>query len=386
MMRIALVYDVIYPEVIGGVQKRLWEVARRLAASGHDVHLFATKHWAGPSVIERAGVKIHGIRSPRRLYTRTGRRSIFQGVVFAVRVALRLAVARFNVVEVQAAAPLSCLTTSLVCKAKGIPLVITWHEVWNERWFDYLGGVGVVGRGIERSLARLGGWHLAVSEMTAARVRELGCNRVSVVSNATDPDQIAAIRPASLRSDIVYAGRLTQEKNIDVLIEAASHLRDAGIQPVITISGEGPLRESLEVEAARRGLDNVRFVGSLTEEETLALMKAASIFVLPSTREGFGIAALEAACCGLPIITIDHADNAARHLITEGITGFLVPLSPEELAGRIAELLQDENLRSKMSSAATRFASRSSWGRVSRQLESIYIRASTSQRHRLAEA
>ena len=70
------------------------------------------------------------------------------------------------------------------------------------------------------------------------------------------------------------------------------------------------------------------------------------------------IAALEAACCGLPVITIAHADNAAQQLVVDGTTGFLVSLSPLELAGRIAELLRDETLRSKMSSAATRFASR----------------------------
>jgi len=46
-------------------------------------------------------------------------------------------------------------------------------------------------------------------------------------------------------------------------------------------------------------------------------MKAAKVFALPSAREGFGIAALEALACGIPVVTVDHPSNAARDLITE---------------------------------------------------------------------
>ena len=52
-------------------------------------------------------------------------------------------------------------------------------------------------------------------------------------------------------------------------------------------------------------------------------MKSATVLALPSVREGFGAVVLEANSCGLPVVTVDHPDNAARHLIIEGQNGFL---------------------------------------------------------------
>jgi L-malate glycosyltransferase len=61
-------------------------------------------------------------------------------------------------------------------------------------------------------------------------------------------------------------------------------------------------------------------------------MKSATVFALPSIREGFGIVVLEANSCGLPVVTVDHPDNAARHLITDGQNGFLANVDPVSLA------------------------------------------------------
>ena len=60
-MKIAFVYDVIYPCVKGGVEKRVWELAVRLAKRGHEVHLFGMKFWEGEAVIKKDDVIIHGV-------------------------------------------------------------------------------------------------------------------------------------------------------------------------------------------------------------------------------------------------------------------------------------------------------------------------------------
>ena len=64
-------------------------------------------------------------------------------------------------------------------------------------------------------------------------------------------------------------------------------------------------------------------------------MKSATVLALPSTREGFGLVVLEANSCGLPVVTVDHPDNAARHLITAGQNGFVAKAD----AASLAELL-----------------------------------------------
>ncbi len=74
-MRIAYVFDAVYPFVKGGVERRIWEVSRRLADKGHDVHIYGMKYWTGEDTISREGVSLHGVCRPRELYS-GGRRSI----------------------------------------------------------------------------------------------------------------------------------------------------------------------------------------------------------------------------------------------------------------------------------------------------------------------
>jgi len=97
-------------------------------------------------------------------------------------------------------------------------------------------------------------------------------------------------------------------------------------------------------------------------------MKAAKVFALPSTREGFGIAALEALACGIPVVTVDHPSNAARDLITEK-TGFLSILSPEDLAHAIREALRHY---SEMQLDCIAVAARYDWDRIATDLEGYY--------------
>ena len=81
-MKIAFLYDAVYPYEKGGAQKRIWELARRLA-DNHDVHLYGMHYWDGPPVIERENVTLHGVCEPQELYVE-GRRSIPQAIYFAV--------------------------------------------------------------------------------------------------------------------------------------------------------------------------------------------------------------------------------------------------------------------------------------------------------------
>jgi len=64
-------------------------------------------------------------------------------------------------------------------------------------------------------------------------------------------------------------------------------------------------------------------------------MKSSKVFVLPSTREGFGIVALEANACGLPVVTVNHGRNAACDFINNGENGFICELSAEYIAEKI---------------------------------------------------
>src|SRR5262245_13845092 len=96
--KIALVYDAIYPYVMGEGARRFYELGKRLAASGHEVHLYGMKFWDGPAVIERDVLVLHGLCQARPLYTKTGRRSISQAVIFGLS-SLKLVRAEFDVID-----------------------------------------------------------------------------------------------------------------------------------------------------------------------------------------------------------------------------------------------------------------------------------------------
>lgn len=372
--KVALVYDVVYPEVKGGVQKRIWELGRRLHGMGHEVHVFATQHWEGEETIEREGITLHGVCSPSPLYTRSGRRSIRQGLRYAFWLAWRLRRHRFDVIDVQATTPLACLVSWAAARLGASRLVITWHEVWEDHWLAYLGPLGWVGRLLDRACARLDGTHVAVSGLTARRLKQLGVDDVVIVPNGVDMDRIRKVAPGQPKSDVVYVGRLTKEKNLSLLIEAADRLGDRGIRPTTVIVGDGPLRKTLEAEAASRGLDNVRFLGPLaSDEEVIAVMKASKIFVLPSLREGFGLAALEANACGLPVITVEHQGNAATELIDEGVNGRLVEADAAGLADVLVSLIGRESSRRALAAQAIRRAEELDWSSAAHRLQEAYL-------------
>src|SRR6056297_1579194 len=98
-MKIAFVYDAVYPWEKGGAQKRIWELACRLAAD-HDVHLYGMHYWDGPATIEREGVTLHGVCEPKELYV-NGRRSIPQALSFAANLAPALLGEEFDIIDCQ---------------------------------------------------------------------------------------------------------------------------------------------------------------------------------------------------------------------------------------------------------------------------------------------
>jgi glycosyltransferase involved in cell wall biosynthesis len=129
---------------------------------------------------------------------------------------------------------------------------------------------------------------------------------------------------------------------VDVLIGAVDILR-TGIPDIrAVIVGDGPEKDALHRLVRERHLEkNVTFTGFLDDpDEVTALMKASKVFVFPSIREGFGMAALEAMACGLPVVTVDHPQNATADLVTPE-TGIIASLSPKSLSNAIRTCLQD---------------------------------------------
>lgn len=173
------------------------------------------------------------------------------------------------------------------------------------------------------------------------------------------------INPNGIQPDIFYPGdaarrqrgkiltvaRLHPIKGLQHAVTAASLLRDRAIHFHWVFIGDGSERDALTAQVSHLDLaDCVTFLGAQPSEVVRAEMQTAEVFVLPSLSEGQPVSYLEAMATETPIVGTDV--NGVNETVLDGVTGFLVPpASPELLANRVAELLQNDDLRKRMGRA-----------------------------------
>lgn len=345
-IKIAFIYDAIYPYIKGGGEKRYYEIANRLDKDKYEVHLYGMKLWNGKDVILKDGIYLHGISPKKNLYTKDGKRSIGQALTFGINT-IKLFKEEFDVIDCCGFPYFSLFACKLVCLLRRKKLFSTWHEAWGkEYWKEYLGKLSIFGILIEKLAVHLPDEIISVSPQTAKKIKnELGFKKkISVIPNGIDFEYINKIKPSRVKSDVIYAGRLMDFKNIDILINSISILRNKKINIECIIIGDGPEREKLEKLSKNLGLTkNIQFKGFLKNTNQIySYFKSSKVFVLPSTREGFGIVALEANACGIPVITVDHKNNASKELITKN-NGLITKTNKYSIAGTIIKLLNRSN-------------------------------------------
>ncbi len=372
MLKIAIVSDVVYPYSKGGNEKRIYEISKRLAKRGHDVTIYCMKWWGGPATRVEEGVHIEAISPYFPLYSGE-KRSIKEALLFSLH-CLKLVKKDFDILEVNHMPHFVLFSTKLVAFFKKRKLHVTWCEVWGvSYWMKYMGLSGVLAAWIEKVASMLPDQFTAVSQHTAGELMtKLGVplHKITVVPNGVSIYELEAIVPATTCSDIIFVGRLLSHKNVDVLIESVALLKTKYPKVKCLIVGKGPERENLIKLVQRRDLvGNIEFIEYIDDHNQLyALMKASRVFAFPSTREGFGMVVLEANGCGLPVITTDYHQNAARYLIREGPNGKAISLSKENLANAI-----DTYMEMKLDlTDYTLFVQQYDWNNLAQRVEDIY--------------
>ena len=203
-MKIAYVYDAVYPWVKGGAEKRIYEISKRLVQKGHEVHWYGLKWWEGEKdIVVKDGIHLHGIGRWDNLYV-NGRRSIKEGLYFGFKTLTGLK-GDFDVIDCQEFPYFSCFSAkvhSLLNKSK---LVITWHEVWGDYWFEYLGKKGIFGWSVEKLTTKLTEGNVAVSERTKEDLERIGVKGgVHVIPNGIDFGRIEKVKPSEEESDVIF--------------------------------------------------------------------------------------------------------------------------------------------------------------------------------------
>jgi glycosyltransferase involved in cell wall biosynthesis len=170
---------------------------------------------------------------------------------------------------------------------------------------------------------------------------------------------------------VVFCGTIEPRKNLTRLVEALQALRDTGLPVSLVVVGrKGWLYDEffrrLDEMPVR---DSVFFLGYVPHADLPALYGAATLAVMPSLYEGFGLPVLEAMACGTPVVC-----SEASSLPEIGGTAvrYFDPLEPADIAAAIREVWTDAGLRAEMSDAGLVQAARFSWERAAKETWSLY--------------
>ena len=164
-----------------------------------------------------------------------------------------------------------------------------------------------------------------------------------------DPVLRARLRPADTEALVIHVSNFRPVKRVDLAIEAFRLIRER-VRARFVLIGDGPVRADVERQVAAAGLAaHVEFVGE--QQDLVPWLSAADVFLLPSAQESFGLAALEAMACEVPVIAFRV--GGLPEIIEDGATGFVcTPQSVSEMAERAIELLTDGQRRTIMGTAA----------------------------------
>ena len=377
-MKIAYVYDAVYPFVKGGGERRIFEIASRLSHRGHETHLFGMKYWQGADSYRNNGVWYHSLGAAVPLYHSSGRRSIRQALRFGLQAWQFLPQGRFDIVDCGQWPYFHFLPARLHSFLRRSHFVVSWYEVWGRHWYQYLGPAGAAGLAVERTFCRVPEKLIAVSEATRHDLIASGVPsaKVKVIPNGIEYKYIRSVKPAPDHHDIGYCGRLKNHKNIDVLLHAVAIIKRSKPDISAVIIGDGPERESLERLASQLGVTkNICFTGMLEAfDEVTAILKSCSLFIHPSTKEGGGsITLFEANACGLPVIAVRCENGIDPSLIRQGENGYFVEqLSPGLIAEQAIQLLLNSSQRRQNSEAALKMAANYDWDVIAAQHEHLY--------------
>ena len=347
-LRIAVVYDCLYPVNTGGGERVYRAIAELLVQRGHAVDYLTRSQWeagAAPATPFRVRPIWRG-----EIATADGTRTTGAALGFAAAVFRALVRRRrdYDLVLVSALPPLNVLAARLALLGSRVWLAADWLEVWPLRkWREYSGLlVGGLAWAVQSLGLRASDEATVNSRFTLERAHRGGLGArtglvlglLDLVPDAPAPDDDP---PAVDPGLVLFAGRHIPDKRLPALpaaLRVAARDRP-GVRLVVT--GSGSETGALLAAAEEAGVA-VDLRGRVTDAELETLMATAAVLVNPSRREGFGLVVAEAAAHGTPSVVVAGEDNAAAELVADGVNGYVAATTaPEELGAAIGRALDD---------------------------------------------
>lgn len=179
-------------------------------------------------------------------------------------------------------------------------------------------------------------------------------NKSVIIENPINKEFLIRNNNVKKKDIIISTGRLTAQKNQKMLISAFSEITDIYPHYKLIIYGEGDLRNELEMQIKRLGLENKVFLPGVVNN-IKEKMEESKIFVLSSNYEGMPNALMEAMALGLPVISTDCPSGGPNYLIENRKTGVLVPIkNVEKLKKAIINLIEDKKMSDELGKNAAK--------------------------------
>lgn len=339
-MKIAVVYDCLYPHTVGGAERWYRSLAEGLVARGHEVTYLTMRQWHRGDDPGLPGVEVIPVAPHMGLYVR-GRRRILPTVVFGAGLFWHLLRRgrRYDIVHTCSFPYFSLLAAAWLRPFGRYRLVADWFEVWSrEYWREYLGRLGFLGAWIQRLCARRRQVAFCFSRLHAERLRGTGFRGDVTILEGLLAEQPLAPPVVPAEPLVVFAGRHIPEKRVPAIVPAIARVRKQLPDLRCEIFGDGPDRDETLRLIQEHGLNGaVEAPGFVSAERVREAIGRALCLLLPSSREGYGLVVAEAASMGTPSVVVAGPDNAAAELVESGVNGIVASsATPEDLAEAIA--------------------------------------------------
>ncbi|MFC7204294.1 glycosyltransferase [Haloferax namakaokahaiae] len=311
-MRVALVSMLTQNHEETGATVRTRRTAELLAERGHEVVVLCAQWWDG---------EIHEFDHNEVTY-RAVTTTPSSGT-FASKVPFALREVKPDVIQVVNCPPSHVTAVKTAARFLRVPVVVDW---WSK---DDRGSARAYRRAAKSPDAVL-----VPSEMIRTEVRELGTKSddVHVVPEPIDVDLVREAA-AEERADVVYARDLDEHANVESFLLALAELRDKNWRAVVI--GDGPERQTAEQTARDLRIDDrVSFLGDLSAQEIVPILKGAKVFAQTATFEPFATNLLWALACGC-ISIVEYQARSSAHELVEGRERGVLVTSPQELADEI---------------------------------------------------
>jgi phosphatidylinositol alpha-mannosyltransferase len=368
-MKIAMVspYDF---AIRGGVQTHVVELSNALIGSGHDVRVLAPCT-GDRSVydLRKAPLETFGRTIPFRTAGSVARISL--SVWYQRKLKSIFGSERFDIVHIHE--PLMPMFGLMAGYYSPSPTIGTFHAYNEGTGHGYYFWKPVLKRGA----ARLSG-RIAVSEPAKEFANKYFPGDYTVIPNGVNFDHFAtpAPRPTVYKDNafnLFFVGRMAEKrKGLKYLLGAYSMLKWKYPELRLIVGGPGvPDRDSYRM-MGERGIDDVIFIGPVSDEDLPAYYQHADLFCAPNTgKESFGMVLVEAMAAGAAVAASDIA--GFREVMTDGREGLLVePKSEQAMASAIERLILDAGERTQMAINGRMHARQYDWAKVAAQVESHY--------------